>query len=124
MPMAQHVALTLQTNLLATLDHLQEQYRTIKDGYRASLNGLMAGAMAISLAVEADENLKSRFQQKVGRTDDTVYAALIFITDAKSKAARKIAWKRARALRYLVDELGAALEDIRTSFPAACASAW
>lgn len=110
--MAQQVALTLQTNPLATLDHLQEQYRTIRDGYRSSLNNLMAEAMAISLAVEADERLRARFHEKVGRTDDTVYAVLIFITDAKSKAAKKKASKRARALHYLVEELGTASEDI------------
>ncbi|MBR0875362.1 hypothetical protein JQ633_33755 [Bradyrhizobium tropiciagri] len=112
--MGQHLAIKPRSDsdLLGTLDQLQERYRTIKDGYRESLHQLMAGAMAIALAVEADEILKTRFQEKVGRTNDTVYAALIFITDAKSEAARKKAWKRARALRFLVEELGATLEDI------------
>ncbi|MBR0731567.1 hypothetical protein ABIF68_003875 [Bradyrhizobium japonicum] len=99
-------------DLLVTLDHLQRQYRVIKDGYRAALNSLMAEAMAISFAVEADKELKARFHEKVGRSEDTVYAVLIFITDAKSEAARKKASKRARALRYLVEELGTASEDI------------
>ncbi len=98
--------------LLNRLDQIRQEYRRIDQGYRLSLYQLMADAMRNALAIEADHVNKDQFLESVGQKSDVVYAAMIFITEAKSEGARKKASKGARALRYLVDQIGVPLDKI------------
>lgn len=102
----------LYDELLSRLDHIRQEYRRIDLGYRLSLYQLMADAMSIALAIEADHESKDQFLQSVEQKSDVVYAAMIFITEAKSEGARKKASKGARALRYLVEQIGVPLDKI------------
>jgi hypothetical protein len=97
---------------IATPPSYDELLSRLDQGYRLSLYQLMADAMRNALAIEADHVNKDQFLKSVGQKSDVVYAAMIFITEAKSEGARKKASKGARALRYLVDQIGVPLDKI------------
>lgn len=98
--------------LFSHLEEIRLEYRRIDQGYRLALYQLMAKAIRSALAIEADHASKDQFLKSVGQKSDVVYAAMIFITEAKSEGARKKASKGARALRYLVDQVGVPLDNI------------
>ncbi|TQF27455.1 hypothetical protein UNPF46_30820 [Bradyrhizobium sp. UNPF46] len=98
--------------LLDRLDHIKKEYRRVDQRYRLALYQMFADAMSIATAIEADRERKDQFLKSVGQKSDVVYAAMIFITDAKSEEARKKASKAARALRYLVDRIGVSVDNI------------
>ncbi|MBR1170255.1 hypothetical protein [Bradyrhizobium liaoningense] len=98
--------------LLDRLDHIKEEYRRVDQRYRLALYQMFADAMKIAMAIEADRERKDQFLKSVGQKSDVVYAAMIFITDAKSEEARKKASKAARALRYLVEQIGVSVDNI------------
>ncbi|MBB4427880.1 hypothetical protein GGD66_006463 [Bradyrhizobium sp. CIR48] len=98
--------------LLDRLDHIKEEYRRVDQRYRLALYEMFADAMKIAMAIEADRERKDQFLKSVGQKSDVVYAAMIFITGAKSEEARKKASKAARALRYLVEQIGVSVNNI------------
>lgn len=102
----------LYNELLSGLDRIRLEFRCLDQGYRLSLYQLMADAMSIALAIEADPESNKDFLKRVEQKSDAVYGAMIFITEAKSEGARKKAWKGARALRYLVEEVSVPLDKI------------
>jgi hypothetical protein len=102
----------LYDELLSRLDHIRQEYQRIDQGYRLSLYQLMGDAMSTALAIEADHENKDQFLESIGQKSDVVYAAMIFISEAKSEGARKKASKGARALRYLVEQLKVPLHKI------------
>lgn len=106
------VAPCLYNELLSGLDRIRLEFRCLDQGYRLSLYQLMADAMSIALAIEADPESNNEFLKHVEQESDVVYAAMIFITEAKSEGARKKAWKGARALRYLVEEVSVPVDKI------------
>ena len=106
------VAPCLYNELLSRLDRIRQEFRCLDQGYRLSLYQLMADAMSIALAIEADPESKNDFLKRLEQKSDVVYAAMIFITEAKSEGARKRAWKGARALRYLVEEVSVPVDKI------------
>lgn len=112
--MAQELIVTPHpyNDLLSRLDHIRQEYQRLGQGYRSDLYQLMAHSMGVALKIEADEQGKDQFLKSVGQKSDVVYAAMIFISDAKTEGARKKASKGARALRYLVENVGVSLDDI------------
>jgi hypothetical protein len=96
------------------LESLKKEHDRISKSQRQALYSLLQEATKMALLVEADEKFRSRFLKKK-REKDVLRAALIFIFDAKSEPEKKEASKRARALRYLIDKLGIAAEDIATA---------
>jgi hypothetical protein len=101
---------------LAKLESIRKEYKDFVKGKRKTLYHFMQRAAETALSVEADENATSRFRKKMGEKD-VLRGALIFIFDAKSEPATKEASKRAQALRYLIDKLGVAVEDIAMAIP-------
>jgi hypothetical protein len=99
-------------DLLSRLDDIRQEYQRLGQSYRSSLYQLMAHSMGIALEIESDEQGKDQFLKSVGQKSDVVYAAMIFISDAKTEGARKKASKAARALRYLVEHIGVSLDNI------------
>ena len=97
--------------ILAKLEALKEEYVSQLQGQRLALYKRLQDATEAALSLEADEEWESRFLKKM-REKDVLRAALIFIFDAKSEPAKKEASKRARALRYLIDELDISTGDI------------
>jgi hypothetical protein len=102
--------------VLAKLESLKREQRAFANGQRAALYRFLQQAAELALLVEADEDIQSRFREKTGEKD-VMRAALIFIFEAKSESERKEASKRAQALRYLIDKLDVAVEDIATAIP-------
>jgi hypothetical protein len=98
--------------LFNRLDHIRQEYLRLDQRYRLNLYQMLADAMRIALAIEADCENKDQFLKDVGQKSDVIYAAIIFITDAKSEDARKKASKGARALRYLVEGIGVPVDNI------------
>ncbi len=101
-------------HLIKELRQVKKDYRTLEKGYRSEQYELMARTMAVALAIKSDRATRSRFLRKFGEAEskDVVYSAMIFMSGAKSEKAKKKAWKRARALSYLVDELHVSTADI------------
>lgn len=102
--------------VLAKLESLKREHKEFLKGHRKTLYHFLQRSVETALSVEADESTTSRFRKKMGEKD-VLRGALIFIFDAKSESEMKEASKRAQALRYLIDKLEIAVEDIATAIP-------
>jgi hypothetical protein len=100
----------------AKLESLKEEHLSQLQGQRLALYKRLQDATVAALSLEADPEFESRFLKKM-HADDVLRAALIFIFVAKSEAEKKEASKRARALRYLIDEMDISSRDIATAIP-------
>ena len=85
----------------------------LENGHRKTLYGFLQQGAEMAMLVEADEKVKSRFRKEMG-DKDVLRGVLIFIFNAKSLAEKKEASKRTLAVRYLIDKLEIAVEDIAT----------
>ncbi|MGY4368438.1 hypothetical protein ACVW1A_004503 [Bradyrhizobium sp. LB1.3] len=99
---------------LAELESLKQEHKEFLKGHRKTLYQFLQRAAETALSVEADETTTSRLRKKIGEKD-VLRGALIFIFDANSESDKKEASKRAQALRYLIDKLQVAVEDIATA---------
>ncbi|WP_426611352.1 hypothetical protein [Bradyrhizobium sp. McL0616] len=104
-------AACLFDHLMIELNRAKDEHLRLAEGYRVAEYKVMGEAMRIALTIEADDDLKARFRKEMGARD-VVYAALIFVCAAETEPARKMASKRARALRYLVEGLNVSLDKI------------
>jgi hypothetical protein len=95
------------------LRKLRRQFKTERTGYHGFVHETMASAMGVILKLRSSNRSLRRFLKltKVKRTasrDDQsqswiTQAVMVYVTDAKSKNAMKLAWKRARVLDHLHD---------------------
>jgi hypothetical protein len=99
--------------LIAKLKAIKKKYRALSKGYRSEQYELMARTMTVAETIQSGA-ASSRFLDEFGDATgkDVVYASMVFMSGAKSDAAKKLAWKRARALSFLVDELNVSIPDI------------
>jgi hypothetical protein len=102
--------------LLSKLESARREFKEFEKGQRKALYQSMQLAAEAASLVKADESIESRYRKKMGE-NDAVYAALIFIFDAKSREKKKDASKRATALWYLIVKQKVAVEDIAMAIP-------
>jgi hypothetical protein len=99
---------------LAKLKALKKDHERFEKGQRVALYQRLQQVTAIALLVEADNDNKARFRKEM-REKDVLRAALDFIFAPKSVAEKKEASKRTQALRYLIEHLEVAVEDVATA---------
>ncbi|TFW57596.1 hypothetical protein CT676_29385 [Bradyrhizobium sp. MOS001] len=104
-------AVCLFDDVMIELNRARDKHRSLAEGYRIAEYKVMGEAMKIAFTIERDDELKTRFRKEMGARD-VVYAALIFVCEAETEQARKMASKRARALRYVVERLDVPLDKI------------
>jgi hypothetical protein len=102
--------------VLAKLESAKREFKEFDKGQRKALYQSMQRAAEAAWLVKADETIESRYRQKMGEKD-VLYAALIFIFDAKSTDKKKEASKRAGALWYLIVKQGISVEGIAKAIP-------
>lgn len=96
---------------LAKLEVLRRENEKFEKGQREALYQRLQHATAIALLVEADKDNKARFRKEMGE-EDVLRAALNTVFAPKTLSEKKEASKRTQALRYLIDKLEVAVEDI------------
>jgi hypothetical protein len=101
---------------LAKLESLKREHKEFLNGHRRALYSFLQRAAEAAISVEADENATVRFRKKMDEKD-VLRGTLIFVFDAKTKSEMKEASKRTQALRYLIDKLKVAVEDIAVAIP-------
>jgi len=101
---------------LAKLESLKREHKEFLKGHRKTLYHFLQRSAEAALSVEADENTTLRFRKKMDEKD-VLRGTLIFVFDSKTKSEMKEASKRTLALRYLIDKLEVAVEDIAMAIP-------
>jgi hypothetical protein len=101
---------------------LRRQYKTERAGYRDCVHETMARTMSVILKLRSSERAVQRFlkltkaKNKVSPYDAAqswiTKAVMVYVMDAKSESAKKIAWKRARVLDHLHDFHGIVPKNI------------
>lgn len=101
---------------LAKLESLKREHKEFLNGHRETLYHLLQRSAEAALSVEVDENATLRFRKKMDEKD-VLRGALIFVFDARTRPEMKETSKRTLALRYLIDKLDVAVEDIAMAIP-------
>ena len=93
------------------LRKLRREYRESLRGYRVNLYSVLGRAFLIANGLAGDEKAQKEFCEATGvripseRPGQAVapltVAVIAFVSGARSPAAEKLAWKRARALEFL-----------------------
>jgi hypothetical protein len=107
---------TSYDEVINKLESAKQEFREFEKGQRKALYRSMQRAAETACLVKADETIASQFCKKMGEKD-ALYAALVFIFDAKTTEKKKEASKRAMALRYLVVKLKVPVQDIAVAIP-------
>ena len=102
--------------VLTKLESAKQEFKEFNKGQRKALYVSMQRAAETASLVKVNETIETRYRKKMG-DKDALYAALIFIFDAKSTDKKKEASKRAAALWYLIVEEEVPVEDIAKAIP-------
>jgi hypothetical protein len=104
------------------LRKLRRQFKAKRTGYHGHVHETMARAMGVILKLRSSNRSLRRFlkltkvERTVSRDDQSqswiTQAVMVYVTDAKSENAKKLAWKRARVLDHLHDFHGVPVEKI------------
>jgi len=98
------------------LETLKKKNQEFENGNRKTLYRFLQETTALALSLDADKDMRPRFQKKTGEKD-VLRGALSFVFNAESEPERKEASKRAIAIKYLVEKLKVSIEDIATAIP-------
>ena len=82
--------------------HRQTVYLTTTKAFRVSVK-LRSSPSAVRAFFELAGEKRPSTKNETSQNAKITHAVIAFVTGAKSKKARKLAWKRARALSYLYD---------------------
>jgi hypothetical protein len=104
-------------NIFSSLKNLRGEYKAALHGFREERYRILQEAAGIRCSLKGKEKRQKKVLSKIkaGKETDVMKAILVYLTGAKSEAAKKRAWKYARALTFLLDEQGISVDSIAAS---------
>ena len=106
------------------LAKLRQAYKTEHRGFRQKQYEILAEAMSIAVKLRKDPEGQLAFAKKAGipfKSEDgrlpkdwLTIEVIAFVMNARTAAGRKLAWKRARVMNFLVDHCEVKPEHIRS----------